>query len=202
MLGVYLIYFAIINTITLLMSVLSKNSDMALVLLLGFWILSCLAMPKAASNYSDTQYPYPTRQEFQAAVAVDKQKGVDGHDPWSEASLALQQETLKAYNVSKLEDLPFNFDALRMQKGEEHEARVYFKHYEKLRSIHESQGKVYKGTALLSPFLPARFLSMAIAQTDYYTHWEFTDAAENHRIEMQKVLNTDFAENSGFCENG
>ena len=200
MLVVYLIYFAIFNTITLLISVLSKNSDMSLVLLLAFWILSCLAMPKAASNYSDTRYPYPTRQEFQAAVAVDKQKGVDGHDPWSKASLELQEETLKAYNVSELKDLPFNFDALRMQKGEEHEARVYFKHYENLRNIHETQSKIYKSTALLSPFLPARFLSMAIAQTDYYTHWEFTDAAENHRIQMQKVLNTDFAENSRLGE--
>ncbi len=200
MLGVYLVYFAIFNTITLFVSTRAVNADISLVVLLGFWILSSLAAPKATSNYTDSLYPYPTRQEFQAAVAEDKKKGVDGHDPWSEASQKLKEETMKAYNVSNLEDLPFNFDALRMQKGEEHEAMVYFKHYERLKEVYQSQNEVYQRMSLLTPFLPTRFLSMALAGTDYNHHWDFTDAAEKHRIEMQKVLNGDFAENSKLGE--
>lgn len=199
---IYLVYFGIITSISIMVSALSKSSGIALVSLLSIWILSCLAIPKIASSYTNAEYPYPSRHQFQAAVAADKQKGVDGHDPWSEASQKLAEETLQAYNVSALEDLPFNYDAYRMQKGEEHEARVYFKHYEQLKAIHQQQTEVYQKLAVLSPFLPVRFLSMSLAKTDYATHWNFTDAAERHRIEMQRILNTDFAENSKLGEWG
>ncbi len=193
---VYLIYFAIITSISVSVSALSKNAGISLVSLLAIWIISCLAIPKIASSYTNSVYPYPTRQEFQTAVAEDKRQGVDGHDPWSEASQKLAEETMQTYQVSSLEELPFNFDAYRMQKGEEHEARVYFKHYENLKSVYGEQKGVYQKLAILSPFLPVRFLSMSLANTDYSTHWNFTDAAEKHRIEMQRILNTNFAENS------
>lgn len=193
---VYMMYFAIINSITLVVSSFSTKSGISLVTLLAIWIVSCLAVPKIASSYTNEKYPYPTRQEFEQAVSLDKKKGIDGHDPWSEASKKLEQETLAAYQVSKLEDLPFNFDAFRMQKGEEHEAEIYYKHNELLKEVHLKQTKVYQNLAFLSPFLPTRFISMALANTDYSTHWNFADMAEKHRVEMQKVLNTNFAENS------
>lgn len=199
---VYLAYFAIINSITLVVSSFSNNSGISLVSLLAIWIVSCLAVPKIASSYTNEKHPYPTRQEFEAAVAEDKRRGLDGHDPWSEASKKLEQETLQAYQVNSLEELPFNFDAFRMQKGEEHEAEIYFKHNERLKEIHQEQTKVYRGLAFLSPFLPTRFLSMSLAHTDYATHWNFADEAEQHRVEMQRVLNTDFAENSKLGEWG
>lgn len=199
---VYLIYYAILTCISISVSALSKSSGISLVSLLSIWILSCLAIPKIASSYTNSVYPYPSRQQFQTAVAEDKQKGVDGHDPWNQASKKLAEETMQTYNVSSLEELPFNFDAYRMQKGEEHEARVYFKHYESLKSVYQQQVGVYRKLAVFSPFLPVRFLSMSLAQTDYSTHWNFTDAAEKHRIEMQRVLNTNFAENSKLGEWG
>ena len=197
---VYLVYFAVINSITLIISSLAKSSGISLVTLLAIWIVSCLAIPKVASSYTNEKYPYPTRQEFEAAVAEDKKKGLDGHDPWSEASKKLEQETLKTYKVSDLKDLPFNFDAYRMQKGEEHEAAIYFKHNERLKEVHQEQTKVYRGLAFLSPFLPTRFMSMALANTDYTTHWNFADKAEKHRVKMQRILNDDFAENSKLGE--
>ncbi len=193
---IYLVYFAIINGITLIVSSLTSNSGISLVTLLAIWIGSCLALPKVASSYVNEKYPYPTRQEFESAVAEDKRKGLDGHDPWSEASKLLEKETLESYQVKKLEDLPFNFDAFRMQKGEEHEAEIYIKHNEKLKEVHKKQTKVYQNLAFLSPFLPTRFMSMAIANTDYATHWNFTDVAEKHRVEMQRILNGNFAKNS------
>lgn len=197
---VYLVYFATINSITLIISSFTNSSGISLVTLLAIWIVSCLAIPKVASSYTNEKYPYPTRQEFEAAVAEDKKKGLDGHDPWSEASKKLEQETLKTYKVSNLKDLPFNFDAYRMQKGEEHEAAIYFKHNEQLKEVHQEQTKVYRSLAFLSPFLPTRFMSMALANTDYSTHWNFADMAEKHRVKMQRILNDNFAENSKLGE--
>jgi len=197
---VYMMYFAIINSITLVVSSFSAKSGISLVTLIVVWIVSCLAVPKIASSYTNEKYPYPTRQEFEEAVALDKKTGIDGHDPWNEASKKLEEETLAAYQVSNLQDLPFNFDAFRMQKGEEHEAEIYYKHNELLREVHLKQTQVYKNLAFLSPFLPTRFISMALASTDYTTHWNFADEAEKHRVEMQRVLNKNFAENSKLGE--
>ena len=87
-----------------------------------------------------------------------------------------------------------------MQKGEEHQAEVYFRHYEQLKKQYLNQSNIYKQLALISPFLPTRFLSMSIANTDYNSHWDFADAGENYRIEMQKFLNDHFANESDYGE--
>lgn len=200
MFWIYTGYYIIFINIVLFISTRVKKSGIALVLSLSVWILACLAAPKAASNIAETKYPYPTRQEFAANVLKDKQGGLDGHNPWSKESKLLEQKVLAEHGVDSIHKLPFNFDAYRMQKGEEHEAEIYFKHYNHLKEQFTRQSNVYRGLAVVSPYLPARFLSMAIAHTDYATHWDFADAAENYRIATQKFLNDNFAENSSYGE--
>jgi len=196
LLGTYLLFYAVFTNITLLVSAFAKKSGISLVLSLAIWIIACLAVPKGATNLADRLHPYPSQQAFAQAVAKDKAEGLDGHNPWSKEARELEQSVLAEYDVDSVQQLPFNFDAYRMQKGEEHEAEVYFKHYALLKETYQKQSQVYRYTALLSPFLPARFLSMAIARTDYRTHWDFADAAERYRIKMMEALNMDMAENS------
>jgi len=196
MMGVYLFYFAIFTNLTIIVSALAKKSGIALVSLLSIWILVCLAAPKAASNLADYWHPYPTRQDFTANLQADKEAGLDGHDPWSEAAKKLEAETLREYGVDSIHQLPFNYAGYRMQKGEEHEAQVYFKHYSLLKETYREQTGIYQASALFSPFLPTRFLSMAIARTDYRTHWNFADAAEQYRLKMVETLNMDLSDNS------
>ncbi|MDC6364573.1 MULTISPECIES: ABC transporter permease [Flavobacteriaceae] len=199
---VYTIYYIIFINIVLLISSLAKKSGISLVVSLCIWILACLAAPKAASNIAENKHPYPTRQEFAANVLKDKKEGLDGHNPWSEEARLLEEQVLKEYGVDSLHQLPFNFDAYRMQKGEEHEAEVYFKHYNYLKDQFGNQSRIYRGLAVISPYLPTRFLSMAIAHTDYATHWDFADAAEAYRISTQKFLNDNFKDNSSYGEWG
>ena len=200
MLVVYLVYYIIFINLVLLVSSLTKKSGISLVASLCIWILACLGALKAASNLAESKHPYPTRQEFAANVLKDKKEGLDGHNPWSKEAKLLEQQVLQEYGVDSLQQLPFNFDAYRMQKGEEHEAEVYFKHYQHLKGQFENQSKVYRNLAAVSPFLPTRFMSMAIAHTDYATHWDFADAAEDYRIATQKFLNDNFKDNSSFGE--
>ncbi len=195
---VYLVYYAIFVNLTLIVSAISRHSGISLVSLLLVWIVVCLAMPKASSNLADAAFPYPSRQAFASAIDEDKKLGLDGHNPWNQAAKEFERETLEKYGVDSLHKLPFNFDGYRMQKGEEHEAEVYFKHYALLKETHQQQTKVYQAATVLSPFLPTRFLSMALARTDYRTHWDFADAAEKYRLKMQEALNMDFAENSSY----
>lgn len=198
--AVYMAYYIIFINLVLLISAGTEKSGISLVVSLCLWIIACLAAPKAASNFAESKYPYPTRQEFAARVLKDKQQGLDGHNPWSREAKLLEESVLKEYGVDSLHQLPFNFDAYRMQKGEEHEAEIYFKHYNHLKEQYVQQAGVYRNMAFLSPYLPTRFLSMAIARTDYATHWDFADAAEAYRLVTQKFLNDNFAQNSQYGE--
>lgn len=199
---VYLSYYAIFINLVLFVSQRVKKSGVSLVVLLGVWIISCLAAPKAASNFAESKYPYPTRQEFATTISKAKKEGLDGHNPWSEEAKQLEKDVLSEYGVDSLHQLPFNFSAYRMQKGEEYQASIYKNNYAKLKELFEKQTATYNTLSLISPFLPARFLSMGIARTDYHSHWSFTDASEEYRIATQKFLNENLATNTKYGERG
>lgn len=196
--GVYLVYYAVFTNITLFISSLVKKSNVSFVILLGLWILSCLAMPKISTAIADSLYPYPTQVEFEAQIAESKEGGLDGHKPWNAESKKLEEETLKEYGVDSVSQLPFNWDGFLMQEGEKHEAEIYFKHYQLLKDTYENQTNVYRATAALSPFLPARFLSMAISRSDYHAHWDFANAAEKYRIQLVGKMNGAMMNNSKY----
>jgi ABC-2 type transport system permease protein len=193
---IYLIYYTVFTNITLIVSSLFKKSNLAFVALLGIWILSCLAMPKISTAIADSLYPYPTQVEFQEQIAMDKKQGLDGHNLWNAEAKKLEEETLAKYKVDSVQQLPFNWDGFLMQEGEKHTADIYFKHYNVLKDTYLNQSKVYRATAALSPFLPTRFLSMAISRTDYTAHWDFADAAEKYRIVLVGKMNGHMMDNS------
>lgn len=198
----YSVYYLIITTITVLISMWSKSSGMSLVSSLVIWIVFSFITPKIATNFANGSHPYPSKSEFNARIAEDKKNGLDGHNPWNEAAKKLEQETLEKYGVDSISQLPFNYAGYRMQKGEEHEAKIYEKHYNILNKIALNQNNTYKNLSFLSPFIPVRFLSMDIANTSDNLHWKFTKAAEKYRIKKQEFLNYDIKDNSKFGERG
>ena len=198
----YLLYYLVFTQIILWVSAITKQSGISLVSALSFWIVGCFIAPKVAANFAEIHYPYPTKQAFLNTLEVAKKGGLDGHNPWSKEAKALEAKVLKEYGVNHISELPFNFNGYIMQKGEEHEAEVYFKAYGKLKQQFANQLNTYKTMAFISPFLPARFLSMGIAGTDYENHMAFAEAAENYRIKTQKFLNDNNMNNSKYGERG
>ncbi len=198
----YLLYYLIIVTITILISIWNKSSGRSLVSSLLVWILFSFITPKIATNFANESNPYPSKSEFNANIEKDMENGLDGHNPWNKAAKKLEEETLKKYGVDSISQLPFNYAGYRMQKGEEHEAEIYEKHYNILNNIAVKQTNTYKKLSFLSPFIPVRFLSMDIANTSDNLHWKFTKAAEKYRIEKQAFLNYDIKDNSKFGERG
>lgn len=192
----YNLYYSIIATVTVLISMWGKSSGISLVGSLAVWILFSFITPKIATNFANENHPYPSKLEFTTRIAEDRKNGLDGHNPWNEAAKKLEQETLKKYGVDSISQLPFNYDAFRMQKGEEHEAKIHEKHYNILNEIAVKQNNTYKNLSFISPFIPVRFLSMDIANTGDNLHWKFTKEAEKYRIETQKFLNYNFKDNS------
>ena len=202
LLVLYLIYYIIITTLTILISSLSKSSGISLVSSLLIWILFSFITPKVATNIANYNDPYPSKSEFYAKIQKDKRSGLDGHNPWNEAAKKLEEQTLEEYGVETVDKLPFNYIGFRMQKGEEHEAKVYEKHYSNLKKIALLQNDTYKNLSYLSPFIALRFLSMDIANSSDNLHWNFSEAVEKYRIEKQKFLNYDIKDNSNYGERG
>jgi ABC-2 type transport system permease protein len=95
LLASYLVYYLIISTITVLVSLFSKSSGTSLVCTLLIWILFSFITPKVATNFANEAHPYPSKSEFNAAVVEDKKNGLDGHNPWNEAAQKLELETLE-----------------------------------------------------------------------------------------------------------
>jgi ABC-2 type transport system permease protein len=192
----YLVFYAIITNLTLIVSAVSKKSSLAFISLLAVWIVGCLAIPKLATGLAQELYPYPSQTEFEAQLAADKAQGANIEVSWDEQSKQIANEMLKKYGVDSVSQLPINLDGLLMQKGEELDAELWFKHYDLLRQTQQRQENVYQAMSLTSPFLPARFLSMAVCRTDYDSHWDFADAAERYRLMVMDRMNSDLMNNS------
>ncbi len=194
----YLLYFVAFIGIALAVSAVSSSPRTSLVVLLTFWIASCLLIPRLASDISSNSIKTPTGSEFWAAAKKDIKDGVDGHDPADRRTKELEEKILAQYGVTKKEDLPVNFSGISLQAGEEHANKVFDKHWGNLKHIHLSQERLQNYFGLASPFLPIRSFSMGMAGTDLRHQQHFSDSVEQYRRDLQKVLNDDLAYNSNM----
>lgn len=192
---VYLIYFGCFINITLLISAWLGKRNTALVGSLFLWVFTCLIVPKVTVNLSRKIHAAPSWQTYNNTISDDLKNGVDGHDATSEFTEKLQEETLKKYGVDSVQDLPFNWDGFRMQKGEEHETFVYQKHKSKLLGVYKDQNRILNRASILSPFLLTSGLSQKLSGTDVEVYFDFLAAAEKYRIELVGELNGELTEN-------
>ena len=107
---------------------------------------------------------------------------------------------LQEYGVASIEDLPVAYDGLLLAEGEKYESEIYTKHFDLLRAQYRKQREVYRQSGILSPFMPVRFISMALARTDYGFQWHYEDQAEKYRVALNTALNMNIAEQSKGIE--
>ncbi len=193
-----LLYYAVFVNLIVMISAYSKTSNSSLVVLLGFWVLAALFIPKAVATLSEIIYPTPSSVEYQAQIRKALDEGIDGHNPFSAQAEIFKDSLLKAYEVDSIHKLPFNYSGLVMQAGEEHETKVYQKAKENLSQIYTKQLHVYNLSSVFSPTILIKMLSMQLAQTDLEAHINFTDQAEKYRIDLVRELNYDLKDNSKY----
>lgn len=192
----YLAYFSIFLLIALIVSSWARSSRNALVILLVFWLLNCLILPRIASDVAEGLYPTPSGGAFWAAIDRDMKEGVDGHNPASSRTEEYKQKVLNQYGVSRVEDLPINFAGLSLQEGEEYGNGVFDRRYAELYEIYERQNKVYSAFSVATPLLAIRDFSSGLAGTDLRQHRDFAQAAEQYRRYLNRTLNLHLAYNS------
>lgn len=192
----YLLYFGAFIGVGLAVSAFASTTRIALIALIGFWIFSCLLLPRAANDLAERIHRTPAAAEFWAKVDVDMKSGINGHDPANKRTKELEQQLLAQYKVDKVEDLPVNFNGIALNAGEEFASKVFDKNYADLWSTYYGQENVQNQAGIISPFLPIRSISMGLAGTDLAHNEHFTNAVEQYRRDFNRFLNLYFAENS------
>jgi len=185
----YLVYLAAFIGLSIAVSALLPSSRLALVALLGFWILNGLVVPRLVADLSERLHPVPTATAMWAAMREDMTNGIDGHNPADVRSQELERETLAEYGVTKVEDLPVSFAGISLQAGEEYANQVFDKHYRALWDAYARQDRTHLAACVFAPLLAMRSLSMGLAGTDFGQHRHFVTAAEEYRRGLQRFLN-------------
>lgn len=193
----YLLFFGVFIGVSLAVSARAKSSQMALVVLLAFWIVNGLIAPRAMADVAKRVHPTPSAFAFQQALDREMQSGPDGHDTADKRAEALKQKVLKQYGVDKLEALPVNFAGISLQEGEEHGNVVFDKHYSELWNRFEQQNRLKQLAGTVAPMLAMQSVSMSLAGTDFAHHRNFAAAAESYRRFLVKKMNDDMTFNAG-----
>ncbi|WKN44155.1 ABC transporter permease [Tunicatimonas pelagia] len=191
----YAVYFLVFVTLGVLISAFARSSGVALLTLLGLWVVACIILPKAATSLASKLYPAPSQFEFRETIHNQVKNGIDGHNPSDVRLASLKEEVLQEHGVETIEELPVNWSGIAMQAGEEYTDQVYDDEFSKVTSIFQRQNRLSEWVGFLNPYLAIRHLSMALAGTDFTHHVTFARAAENYRRDFVKLMNKDMEVN-------
>lgn len=191
--GLYLVAWC---GLTVAVSARFGASRSALGILLGLWIVMVLLVPRLAGDFAERLHPTPTAAAFQTAIRDELARGPSGHDTKDARLAAFQAQTLSRYGVSRIEDLPVNWDGLSLWYGEKLSAEVADRRFGSLWQSYEAQQAVRRWLAPLSPLIPLRHWSAALAGTDAAAHVAFTRSVEAYRYAFVQRLNLDIAANA------
>ena len=191
----YAIYFLVFVILGALVSAFARSSGVALLTLLGLWVIACIILPKATTNLASKLYPAPSQFEFRETIRNKVKNGIDGHNPSDVRLASLKEEVLEEHGVATIEELPVNWSGIAMQAGEEYTDQVYDQEFSSVESIFHRQNRLSEWIGFLNPYLAIRHLSMALAGTDFTHHVTFARAAENYRRDFVKVMNKDMEVN-------
>lgn len=185
----YTLYYLIFINLTLIVSWFSKHSGAAFITLLAIWIIATLVVPKLFVSAAQYLNPLPDTNAVAEMYSEARAGGIDGHAPSS--ARELERQVMDEHGVDSLEELPFNFAGYRLQAGEEYDTKAYNYVFSHIHTVISDQDAIIRRGSLLSPFLPVRNLSKAMAYTDVNNHWDFSEAVELYRQDFVLYLNED-----------
>ncbi|WP_378103370.1 ABC transporter permease [Chryseobacterium sp. sg2396] len=185
----YLIYYFFISTVTVLVSAVSRSSSLALVGLIGSWLLLVIFLPKGIQFAAQNLYPVPSRIAFETALEKDILKAGDSHNPDDPHFKKIKDSLLARYKVNATSELPFNYSGFVMKEGEKISSQIYIRHQKALEETFRKQQRFSEISAFFDPMMAVKNLSMAASGTDYFSYTGFQKQAEEYRYRMAQKLN-------------
>ena len=185
----YALYLAIWTFAIVAISARAQSARGALVVLLGAWLATVVAMPRVATEAATAAVPTPNQVETDLTVHAELRALGDSHNANDPNFQNFRAQILAQYDVERVEDLPVNFRGLVSYEGEARTTEVLNAHAGEQLAAERAQSHVAGRFGLLSPTVALRRLSMIAAGTDLENHHRFMQAAEAHRFEFVQSLN-------------
>jgi ABC-2 type transport system permease protein len=180
----YLGYLMFWILLTLVVSVVAKTARQSLTVLLIFWVITSLIVPKLAIDAATNAHSGISAQEFYSRMESDL------YTPERLDAIKLfKQDTLKQYGVSSIDDLPFNWAGAELLFGESYSDKVFDEIFEQHLQKLKQQDSTYQRLALFSPLMSIQIISSALATTDWQHHQLFASSAEQYRRRVMQMLN-------------
>lgn len=185
----YMIYYFFISTLTVLVSAVSRSSSLALVCLIGSWLLLVIFFPKGIQFAAQNLYPVPSRIAFETVLEKDILKAGDSHNPDDPHFNKIKDSLLVRYNVKSTNELPFNYSGFVMKEGERISSQIYIRHQKELEETFASQQRFSELSAFIDPLMAVKNVSMTASGTDYFSYTRFQKQAEEYRYRLAQKMN-------------
>lgn len=198
----YSVYILTFLGMALAVSAFARKASSALAVLIAFWALNVVLVPRAAADLSRVWYPTPSAFEMHEAVRHDTYDGLPVHDYNVLRAADLRERLLAQYGVARVDDLPVNFRGIDYLEREARSNEVWAAHYEALWRAFEAQAAVHRAAGFAAPLLAVRAISMALTGVDVAHHQHFARAAEDYRRRLVLAMNTDLAYGGSSARRG
>lgn len=186
---VYMVYYFFICTLTVVISARSKSSAMALVSLIGCWLMLVIFLPKVIQFAAQNIYPAPSRIAFETRLEKDILKSGDSHNPDDPHFKKIKDSLLAHYQVGSTNELPFNYSGFVMKEGEKISSGIYIRHQKELQETYLKQQKLSEISGFFDPAIAIKNFSMIATGTDFLSYTQFQRQAEEYRYMMAQRLN-------------
>lgn len=185
----YLVYFAVLAFGIVLTSAWSASSNHALLALLGAWLLLFVVLPRSAEAVGAALEPSPSKLAFKEAIEHEITEGGDPHNPNDPHFASIRDSILRAYNVTDVKELPFNYGGYLMGLGEARSASIYVRHQARLTDTYREQSRLSRLLSVVSPYLALRHASSGLSGTDFETYNGFLTQSEDYRYKLAQYMN-------------
>ncbi len=194
----YGLYIVFLTAITLLVSLWAAEAKTALLLMLGIWVISAIALPRLAASIAEQVYPSPDPgtfwQDTRASLQANRPPG------GSAEYLAVERQVMeralgRELRDAELDGLAINRAAVRLEVSEVIDSGSYNAAFAELFANYENQQNLRRWFALLSPTIALQHLSRAYSATDVSAHEHFSLAAERQRNDIVRAMNEDMMRN-------
>jgi ABC-2 type transport system permease protein len=186
---IYYLSILIYCSIAVIVSSFSKTSKLALVSLIGIWLLFFVVFPRVSQALSSGIYNSPSKIVFESDIEADILKQGDSHNPDDPHFKNLKDSVLKANKVDNIQKLNFNYSGFQMKEGERISSEIYHKHLKNLNNIYQKQNKFLSYTSFINPYIGIKQLSMALSNTDFDTYIDFQQQSEEYRYALAQEMN-------------
>ncbi len=194
LLAVYGLYIVCLTAVTLLVSTLVAEAKTALLLLLGFWVVTVVGLPRLSASIAEQVYPSPDSGAFwsDARASLEANRPPGG----SEDYVAVEREVIERalggeVREDELDGLALNRGAVRLEVSEVLGAEAYNAAFAELFENYDKQKNLRQWLSLLSPTIALQHLSRTYSGTDVAAHEHFSLEAEHQRNNIVRAMNED-----------